>query len=193
MKYIVTGLHSSGKAEVAEMLEKDGVKVGKLFTNLDSVQYHHKLYECLTTEEINRIFENGAYVYFSEVNNSISNNYECLASSEFDTSDVFVLSPNQINNIPLKALPEKVCYVWMDCNSLNREARYKSEKRQYNFKSREELERIDLSDFTDKLYNTPNSSIIYFQNEDPQRVATIVEIMVKYPETIELIQRTFRS
>ncbi len=193
MKYIVTGLHSSGKAEVAEALEKNGVRVGHLFTNLDCVPYHQGLYECLTTDEINRLFENGAYIYFSEVNNSISNNYECLSTSEFDNNDVFILSPNQINNMPLKAMPDKVCFVWMDNNSLSREARYKYEKRQYNFRSREDLERISLSDYIDKLYNMPDSTLIYFQNEDPQRVAAVVEIMVKYPETRDIILKAFKN
>lgn len=193
MKFILTGLHSSGKNEVVELLKKDGVSVGKLFTNLDTVQYNSRLYETLPTEELNRIFENGAYVYFSEVNNSISNNYECLSSSEFDSCDVFVLSPNQINSIPMKAFPESVCFVWMDCNSMNRESRYRSEKRQYNFREREKLERMDLSDFTDKLYNLPDSRLIYFQNEDPQRVAAIVETMVRFPSSRETILRAFRN
>lgn len=193
MKYIITGLHSSGKAEVAETLEKNGIRVGKIFTNLETRNYHQKLYEIFPTEEMNRIFENDAYIYFSEINNSVSNDYECLTTSEFDSCDVFVMTPNQINNMPMKRLPDSVCFVWMDCNTMNRESRYKNEKRQYNFRTRENIERIDLSDFTDKLYNFPDSRIIYFQNEDPQRVASIVEVMVKYPETRDIIIKSFRS
>jgi hypothetical protein len=194
MKFIVTGLHSSGKLEVARILSSNGVKVGKLFTNLDSdPKYSPELYDRLPTDEINRIFENAAYIYFSEMNNSITNNYECLSSSEFDNCDVFVLSPNQLNNIPMKRLPDSVCFVWMDCNSSNRSDRYRAEKRQYNFKEREDLERTDLSDFVDKLYNFPDSRIIYFQNEDPQRVAAVVEIMVKFPETVDIVSKSFRS
>ena len=35
MKYFIVGLHSSGKQEVLDTLEKMDVKCGKLFTNLD--------------------------------------------------------------------------------------------------------------------------------------------------------------
>lgn len=193
MKYIITGLHSSGKLEVAKQLSQNGVRVGHLFTNLDDVRYQGELYETLTTDELNRIFENAAYVFFSEVNNSITNNYECLATSEFDSADVFVLTPNQLNNIPMKALSDKICFVWMDCNATNRLARYKNEKRSYNFKDREDLERIDLSDFTDKIYGLPNSTLVYFQNEEPQRVAAIVEVMVKAPQLSEIIVKNFKD
>lgn len=193
MKYIITGLHSSGKLEAAQQLIVNGIRVGKMFTNVDSISYHKPLYEFFPTDEVNNIFENQAYVYFSEIENSISSNYEGLSIHEFDNNDVFVLSPNQLNSIPLKSLPSDICFIWMDCNINNRISRFKQEKRQYDFKKREELERLDLSDFVDKLYNMPNSRIVYFSNEDPQRVAALVEIMVKYPETIKTITKYFRD
>ena len=193
MKYIITGLHSSGKLEAVQQLMDNGVRVGKLFTNADSQQYHGQLYELYQTDEVNRIFENQAYVYFSEIENSISNIYEGLSSFEFDNNDVFILTPNQINALPMKSLPEEVCFVWMDCNTNNRANRFKTEHRQYDFKYREDLERFDLSDFVDKLYNLPNSRIVYFSNEDPQRVAAIVEIMVKYPDAAKIITKNFNN
>ena len=193
MKYIITGLHSSGKLETVQQLISNGIHVGHMFTNVEHPEYHTDLYDVYQIDEINRIFENQAYVYFSEVENSISNNYEGLSAHEFDNNDVFVMTPNQLNTLPMKSLPSDVCFVWMDCNTNNRIARFKAEKRQYDFKRRDEIERLDLSDFIDKIYNLPNSRIIYFSNEDPQRVAALIEIMVKYPETARTITKYFND
>lgn len=193
MKYILTGLHASGKKEAADYLLENGVNVAKFFTNLEHVDYNAGLYETISTEEMNRIFENGAYIYFADIDGTMSNNYETLSTSEFDRCDVMVLSPNQLNSIPMKALPDKVCFVWMDCNLSDRMDRFKTEKRQYSFAKREEKERMDLGDYVSKIYSLPNSSSIYFSNEDPQRVAAIVEVMVKYPNSADTIIRNFRE
>lgn len=193
MKYILTGLHASGKKEAADRLLKDGIKVAKMFTNCENIDYNASLYEFLSTDEMNRIFENGAYVYFSDADRNMSSNYETLSTSEFDRSDVIVLSPNQLNNMPMKALPDRVCFVWMDCNQSERMNRYKTEKRQYSFADREELERMDLGDYVSKIYGMPNSTSIYFSNEDPQRVAAIVEVMVRYPGSAETIIESFKE
>ena len=34
MKTFILGFHGSGKQEIADILRKEGIKVGKLFTNL---------------------------------------------------------------------------------------------------------------------------------------------------------------
>jgi hypothetical protein len=193
MKYILTGLHASGKLEAADYLSKKGIRVAKFFTNCETIDYSKKLYEVLSTEEMNRIFENGAYVYFADADKNMSNNYETLSTSEFEQSDVIVLAPNQLNNIPVKAMPDKVCFVWMDCNQSERMGRHRTEKRQYNFTEREEIERSDLGDYVSKIYSMPNSSSIYFSNEDPQRVAALVEIMVKWPVVADVIIDNFKE
>ena len=193
MKYILTGLHASGKLEAADFLSSRGVRIAKFFTNLEHVEYNAPLYETLSTDEMNRIFENCAYVYFSDADRNMCNNYETLSTSEFDSSDVIVLSPNQLNCMPMKALPDRVCFVWMDCTQSERLSRHRSEKRQYSFTDREELERMDLGDYVSKIYSLPNSTSIYFSNEDPQRVAAIVDVMVKYPGSAETIIENFKE
>lgn len=193
MKYILTGLHSSGKLEVADLLSKKGIRVAKFFTNCDNIDYNKPLYETLSTEEMNRIFENGAYVYFSDADKKMANHYETLSTSEFEQSDVIVMSPNQMNNVPLKNLPDRVCFVWMDCNQTERMNRHRTEKRQYSFTEREDIERADLSDYVSKIYSMPNSTSIYFSNEEPQRVAALVEVMVKFPSAAETIIENFKD
>lgn len=193
MKYILTGLHASGKLEAADHLSKKGIRVAKFFTNCETLDYNKPLYEILSTDEMNRIFENGAYVYFSDADKNMSSNYETLSTSEFEQGDVIVLSPNQLNGMPMKALPDRVCFVWMDCNQSDRMNRHRTEKRQYNFTEREDIERVDLGDYVSKIYGIPNSTSIYFSNEDPQRVAAIVEVMVKFPSAAETIIENFKE
>ena len=193
MKYIITGLHASGKLEAAGYLSKNGIRVAKFFTNCENIDYNKDLYDTLSTEEMNRIFENGAYVYFADADKSMSSNYETLSTSEFEQSDVIVMSPNQINNIPMRSLPDTVCFVWMDCNKSERISRYNSEKRQYGFTERESIERTDLGDYVSKIYGLPNSTSIYFTNEDPQRVAALIEVMVRFPGASGIIIDSFRK
>lgn len=193
MKYILTGLHASGKMEAADYLSKKGIKVAKFFTNCDNICYNKDLYEKVTTDEMNRIFENYAYIYFSSINCDEQNTYEALSTSEFESCDVLVISPRQLNCIPLKQLPDRVCFVWMDSNQADRMDRYKTEKRQYVFSEMERSERTDLGDYISKIYNFPNSANIYFTNEDPKRVAALVEVMVKWPESAETIIENFKE
>ena len=48
MKYIIIGMHSSGKQEVADHLEKLGISCGRLFSNVDAPS--HKIYNGLNYE-----------------------------------------------------------------------------------------------------------------------------------------------
>ena len=70
MKYIIIGMHCSGKQEVADILENNGVRCGRLFTNLDNPSapniYNGSNYEQYTSKDINDIFENNAYVFMQE-------------------------------------------------------------------------------------------------------------------------------
>lgn len=194
MKYILTGLHASGKLEAADLLSSKDIKVARFLTNSEEIDYCSKIYDFLKTEEMNTLFENGAFVYFSEIDGCKScNEYEAISTSEFDNCDVMILSPNQLNNMPMKALPDKICFVWMDCNQSDRMGRYRSEKRKYSFSDRERIEKKDLGDYVSKIYSMPNSTSIYFANEDPQRVAAIVEIMVRYPATVDTIIENFKE
>ena len=63
-------MHSSGKQEVADILENYGVRCGKLFTNYDnptsSNVYNGVNYEQYSAIDINEIFENNAYIFMHE-------------------------------------------------------------------------------------------------------------------------------
>ena len=61
MKFFIVGLHSSGKQEVMDILEKHGINCGHLFSNIDTPKseiYNSYNYELYSTMDINEIFEN---------------------------------------------------------------------------------------------------------------------------------------
>lgn len=189
MKYIIVGLHSTGKQEVLDALAKDGIECGRLFTNADLSDPRYDFY---TDEDVRTIFENNAYVFIKELcTTSKINCYEGLSLNEFDYKDVFALTPDQFNAIPLVPLSDDVCFIWMDSNDTSRRTRYMEEKRSYNFNQQDKVEKERLSDFIKNIYSFPKSHILYFFNEDPQRVAAIIYALVKHPELLPIFEKKF--
>lgn len=193
MKFFIIGLHGSGKQEVADILNQNGIRCGKLFSNIDephSEIYNSFNYDLFTTSDINEIFENNAYIFINELDCKSHVNsykyYEGLTKYEFDNNDVFVISPDQFLNIPQNTINEQVCFIWMDNTKEDRLTRYKSEKRSYSFSSRESIEKRDIDAFVKTLYNFNNSNILYFMREEPGRVAAIVYSLIKYPDLFNI-------
>ena len=89
------------------------------------------------------------------------------------------------------SIKEPVCFVWMDSTKRQRISRYKEERRQYNFMERDEIEKRDIDSFVKTLYSFKNSEVMYFYNEQPQRVATIIETVIKHPDTLESFVKNF--
>ena len=73
MKFFIVGLHCSGKQEILDILEKQGVSVGRLFSNIESASpqiYNSYNYELMSTKDINEMFENKAYLFLQELESS---------------------------------------------------------------------------------------------------------------------------
>ena len=196
MKYFIVGLHSSGKQEVINVLEGMGVKCGKIFSNLPNSSadiYQSTNYEYYDNHDINNIFENEAYIFLQEVPNlpSTEKYYEGLSKYTFDSNDVFILSPDQILAIPPTAINEDVCLIWLDNNKMNRASRYHNEHRCYNFVERDNYERRDVASFVKTLYSFNNSPVLYFANEEPNRIATIINTLIKHPDMFDLYVANF--
>ena len=111
MKFLIVGLHSSGKQEVLDILSEMGIKCGRLFSNLDNPSpeiYNSFNYDIYDMTDINEIFENNAYIFIHELDKSSNVNsykyFEGLAKYEFDNNDVFVLSPDQLLHISPNAI-----------------------------------------------------------------------------------------
>lgn len=199
MKFFIIGLHCSGKQEIADILEKQGVSVGRLFSNIEKPQtniYNSYNYELMSTSDINEMFENGAYMFLKELETDATTKsyryYEGLSGWSFDNNQVFTLSPDQFISIPQKSYRgEEIVLIWVDNDKHNRISRYISEKRLYSFAEREEIESRDLSVFGKQMYSLPNSHIIYFANEEPGRIACSTLTLIQHPEYIPLYEKYF--
>jgi hypothetical protein len=197
MKYFIVGLHSSGKQQILDILSQMDIKCGKLFSNIppDMVNiYNGHNYERFESMDCYDIFENNAYIFIHELhqedlNFSIDRYYEGLSKYEFDNNEVFALSPDQLLSITPHAIKEDICYIWLDNTEVNRYSRYSEENRQYSFNEREIYEKQDISAFIKAIYN--GDKLIYFTNEDPSRIATILYTIIKYPELLDLYVKNF--
>ena len=198
MKYFVIGFHGSGKQEVLDNLSQLGVKCGKLFSNVKTPSediYNSFNYELYSNQDIHSIFENNAYVFIQELND-LSNiaSYKCfegLSTHTLDNNDVFALSPDQVLSIAPNNLKEEVCFVWLDNTTSNRKSRYHFEKRGYNFSRREDIEKDGIQSFVKFIYGFHNSHLLYFTNEEPSRISTIIYSLIQHPDLFKLYEKTF--
>jgi hypothetical protein len=202
MKYIIIGMHGSGKQEVADILENNGIRCGRLFTNLDNPTasniYNGSNYEQYSTKDINEIFENNAYIFlqefpFNDALTSVNANkyYEGLSLYEFENNDVFVMSPDQLFAISPAAVKDDITFIWMDNPKKNRLNRYYSERRTYNFYNREDVELKNSSSFVKFLYNFDRSNVIYFTNEEPSRIAAVIYSAIQHPDLLPMYINAF--
>lgn len=200
MKYIIIGMHSSGKQEVADILENNSIKCGKLFTNYKDLSdniYNPNNYHFYESKDINDIFENNAYIFMQEfpltnsLNSNVSKYYEGLSLYEFENNDVFVMSPDQLFSISPTSIKDDITFVWLDNPKNDRLNRYHTERRSYNFYSREELEMRDSSSFVKLLYGFDKSKVLYFTVEDPARVAAIIYSLIKHPDLLPIYTKSF--
>ena len=197
MKFFIVGLHCSGKQEVLDILEKNGVRCGKQFSNIEEPSpniYNSYNYELYSMCDINDIFENNAYIFINELENKYINSYkyfEGLTRYEFDNNDVFTISPDQLLHISQSVIKEDICFIWMDNNTTDRMNRYKREKREYGFIQKDNIEKRDIDSFSKTIYNFNNSKVIYFTNEEPCRVATIVYTLIKHPDLVDIFVENF--
>lgn len=202
MKYIIIGMHGSGKQEVADILENNGVRCGRLFTNLDSSAasnvYNGSNYEQYSVKDINDVFENNAYIFMQEfpfgnqmLQVSAYKYYEGLSLYEFENNDVFVMSPDQLFAISPTSVKEEITFVWLDNPKKERLNRYHSERRTYNFYNREEIELKDSNSFVKFLYGFDKSRVLYFTSEDPGRVAAIIYSLIQHPDLLPVYTEAF--
>lgn len=199
MKFFIVGSHASGKQEILDILEKHGVSVGRLFSNIENASpqiYNSYNYELMSTADINEMFENKAYLFLQELESSVTTKsykyYEGLSLWSYDNNQVFALSPDQFIAIPQKAYRgEEIVLIWVDNDKHNRNNRHLNEKRSYSFKEREKIENKDIAVFGKSMYSLPNSHVIYYTNEEPGRVACAVLTLIEHPEYLPLYEKYF--
>ena len=199
MKYFITGLHSSGKQEVLDILSSQNIRCGKLFSNIEAPStdiYNSFNYELFTNIDINDIFENNAYVFIQELQNTSSvgayKYFEGMSTYSLDNNDVFALSPDQVLSISLSSISnEEICFVLLDNTKNDRKTRHHAEKRMYNFNDRDIIEKDGIQSFVKFIYGLKNAHVLYFSNEDPGRVASIIYSLIKHPDLFNIYAKYF--
>lgn len=201
MKFFIIGMHASGKHEIAHQLENLGMKYGKCFSSVPNVNSVENLYakgefEQYNVMDVSEVFENNAYIFIQEQPDNILNvsahkYFEGLSKYSYDTNDVFVLSPDQFMSIAISNIPQDAVYIWLDNTKTNRQNKYKTEKREYIFNEREYIEKKDIKDFVKSLYNITNGKLLYFTNEDTNRVSSIIYSMYKHNDLINTYVENF--
>lgn len=195
MKYFIVGLHGSGKREITDLLEKLGVKCGKNFSDIDEPSekvYGSLDYELYTTKEVNELFENNAYIFLHRCEYDGLSFYEGLTQYEFENNDVFVLSPDQLVDVSFTNIKEPYCFIWIDDTRATRLNRHKYECRSYNFNKREEIESKNINYFINLLYSS-DVPVLYFNNEETNRIASIVYALIKHEDLLDIFSQTFNS
>lgn len=179
-KIIIIGFNGSGKMAVANGLRKLGIKVGQTFRSSDTVGNQYSLSTTVyDVKEINNLFENQAYLFIKESSNKANKYYEGISFYEYQNNDVFVMTPDQFNTVA--RFDENVIFVWLDNTVSQRRQRHRMEKRKYDFNRQERIEQEYVQDFTERL---GDNAILYFMNEDPERVAAIIYSIIKHPDLL---------
>ena len=196
MKIFVVGKQCSGKTEILNECEELGLGVGREFCNIKSSALHiDPKYERYTMDDISKIFENNAYICISGINESGVLDgymgYRGISLYTFDNSDIMALHPNQVCELNKQAITDDVLFIWMDDNRDRRIHRYAENKYVYNFIEVEENESQFDADFVKVIYNLPHSKLIYFNNEDPSRVAAIIYAIRNHPDLIDIFVNRF--
>jgi hypothetical protein len=181
-KIIIIGFNGSGKMAVANCLRKLGMKVGQTFRSSDTVGNQYSLSTTVyDVKEINNLFENQAYLFIKESSNKANKYYEGISFYEYQNNDVFVMTPDQFNTVA--RFDENVIFVWLDNTASQRRQRHRMEKRKYDFNRQERIEQEYIQDFTERL---GDNAILYFMNEDPERVAAIIYSIIKHPDLLDV-------
>lgn len=194
MKVIITGLHSSGKNELWTKLKEEGYNCGQLFSNMENNTYNSNNYMFYDDNTIHEIFENRAYTYIKQVytKDTLTTFYEGLSKYDFDNNDIFVFPMNMIAEMNIIDPANELLIIWIDDIASRRFERYKQERRKYNFDDLEAAEYKYANDFSDRIYGLKNTHILYFTNEELDRIKTIVKTYINYPEMREEIIKNFK-
>lgn len=188
-KFIIIGFNGSGKMAVANILREMGVNVGQTFRSTDTIGNQYSLSTIVyDIKELNNLFENQAYLFIKESVNKANRYYEGISFYEYQTHDVFVMTPDQFNTVA--RFDDNVVFVWLDNNSAQRRSRHRMEKRKYDFIRQEQIEQEFIQDFTDRIND---NAILYFNNEQPDRVAAIVYSVIKHPDLLNVYLDAFNG
>lgn len=188
-KYFVIGLHCSGKKAISEELGLLGVPCGRVFTNLPEVPQTKNIPDELyySTDDIRVMFETNSYIFLHENFDDESPYYEGLSTFEYEKGQVFFITPQQFNYIP--KFNKNDVFVWLDNSEMTRRVRFRTERRKYDFAEEEQRGQYNMEDFIERVNANPH--FLYFNNEEPMRVASIVYTLIQHPDLLPLYEKNF--
>lgn len=182
MKIWIVGPQGTCKCEIARLLADDKFGVAKLFTGLsdDEITYHKNMYKSYSNEIVKSIFENNAYIFMNDVFEKVEI-HEGLEFDEFDNNEVFVLTLDQFLSVNTKYISKNDLIIWLDGRQ---DWRFMNCDENYDKLSRERLESACYSSFGSMIntLKTSHKNVIYFYEELPERVKTIIKVIYNNPK-----------
>lgn len=189
MKYFIVGLHSSGKQRILDNLKTMGVHTGSIFRSTEKIS--DKIYSLssivYTPDDVNSIAEGRSYVFFDQRRYGTKSFYEGLSLYEYDNNDVFIISPHQFSLIP--HFDDDVVFIWLDNSNQQRLSNYKTERRKYDYFEQERLDGIATQDLIERIYD---HKYLYFLNENPDRVSTVVCSLIRHPDLLDIFIENYK-
>jgi len=190
MKIWIVGAQGTEKLKIAKLLEKEKeFKIGRLFTSLDesykNTLYHADIYNFYSKDDVQSIFENDAYVFLNNMQGVQSDAaYDGLDLNEYDGNNVFVMSIGQFISINTKFISKDDLIVWCDggrnwrMNNLAEDSNIREVK-----KYEQEEKSLRSTFFTSMIgFQSSLKNVIYFLEEDPARVKTIIKTIYNNPK-----------
>ena len=187
-KFLIVGRQGSGVLQVIHELENLGVSVGHIFRSLkdlkpESYTLSQKTYPY---EDIEKMEITHAYIFLQE-RFQREKFIEGLSFWDYDSNDVIYMGVDQLAQIPEKVWSDlNVIIVWLDDNTDNRMSRLSSCN--HDVMLQENNEKPYIQGFVDRVYDKP---YLYFFNETPERTATIIWSLAKYPDLTDIYIKNF--
>lgn len=196
MKYIITGRHASGVHQILNTVEyKYQVDIIREFSNIPKSTlnkykqiYIDPLYEPYDSKDVAKLFDSQMHVCFNTISETgvlnASDYYRGISMYSVDRGTVMAMSYEQLMKANFHNIHDDICIIWLDNSSQNRISRYASEKRKYNFKEQDNIDEMYVSEITDVIYKVTDN-ILYFHDEDPDRIACILGSCIRYPDLLK--------
>ncbi len=188
MKIIIIGLHDSGKKEIREFMKQHGLQPCRKFSS-DPEAYDDYL-EPITVKEI---FDNNSYLYIDTFYDAEDGVFVGSTLNEFDKCDFITLTPREFIQIPANRNLGETIIIWIDNTRSKRFEHWKAKSNENSdFNAQEEFEKSGTSNLINFIYKFPNSHILYFNNEEPERIAAIATALSKVPELVPIFETAFK-
>lgn len=188
MKYLIIGRQGCGLPQIINELEKLSVNIGHIFRNQKDLKKNtytlsQKVYK---NDDIEKMEISNSYIFLLECMQN-ERFIEGLSFWDYDSNDVIYMGIEHLVKIPEVRWEEMdVTIIWLDNNNDFRMNML--DEATHNIKMQEDNESQNIPGFIERIYEKPH---IYFFNEMPERVATIVWSLVKHPDLAQTFIKNF--